>query len=352
MIPATLFLATGERFEGYAPAWQDSDFFGEIVFNTGMVGYPEVMTDPSYCGQILVFTYPLIGNYGVPDKLYWESDRIQVAGIVVSELADFYCHRQGTQSLRQWCEEEGVPILTQVDTRRLAKRLSHHGVVAGAISRAGSIPKNFVDINQECLVERVSTTQPVLIQRGERTLIVIDCGIKSNILRHLQRFPLTIKQVPHDYDFTHEPYDAVFISNGPGDPAMCQQTIATLTKVFLTKKPVFGICLGAQIMALAIGAKTYKLPFGHRAQNHPCLHIPTGRCYLTSQNHGFAIDESTLPADWEVDFRNLNDGTVQGLRHKQLPFFSVQFHPEAAPGPVDTEWLFAEFYCLIQESST
>ena len=351
MIAARLALHSGEVFEGCLPQGRQGEFFGEVVFNTGMVGYPEAMTDPSYFGQILVFTYPLIGNYGVPDASAFESDRIQVAGIVVSEAVQTYTHRDAKKSIAMWCLEQNIPIMSDVDTRTLAKTLSHVGVVPGVITTHNTLPSHFKDINDENLVEKVSIKTPIVTGTGKKRVIAIDCGMKNNMMRYLEKMPITIKRVPYNYDFTHEEYDAVFISNGPGDPAMCGETIAILQKAMKTKKPMFGICLGAQLMARAIGASTYKLPFGHRAQNHPCLDEKTKRCYLTSQNHGFAIDEKTLPFDWTVRFRNLNDNTVQGIWHNSLPFFAVQFHPEHAPGPTDTVWLFDEFYKILCEHS-
>ena len=242
--------------------------------------------------------------------------------------------------------------MSGVDTRTLAKTLSHQGVVPGVITTEKTLPKTFVDINDDNLVAAVSIDAPVTTGSGKYTVIAIDCGMKNNIMRNLNALPLTVKRVPYNYDFTEEDYDALFISNGPGDPAMCDETVAILKKAMTSKKPIFGICLGAQLMARAIGATTYKLPFGHRAQNHPCLDETTKRCYLTSQNHGFAIDEESLPAQWTVRFRNLNDNTVQGIWHNDLPFFAVQFHPEHAPGPVDTTWLFDEFYNTICEHTT
>lgn len=353
MKKARLVLESGECFDGFVPLWQSATVFGEAVFNTGLVGYIEALTDPSYAGQLLCFTYPLIGNYGVPDKSYWESDRIQAAAVIVSTACEAFMHKQAKQSLLDWCEQYAVPILFGVDTRALAKYISHHGAMLGAITCEEKAPTEFVDINAEHLVKKVSITEPQLHGEGDKTVVVIDCGMKQNILRHLLRFPVKVKCVPFDYDFTDEPYDAVLVSNGPGDPQRCVETLAILEKVLAGNKPVFGICLGSQLMALAIGAKTYKLPFGHRAQNHPCIEEGSERCFLTSQNHGFCIKEDSLPADWRVLFRNLNDNTVQGIEHNDKPFFSVQFHPEEAPGPVDTQWLFEKFlqsFCELKHA--
>ncbi len=346
MVPAKLVLKTGEVFEGKSPSWVKGINFGEIVFNTGMVGYTEVLTDPSYKGQIVCFTYPMIGNYGVESQDHWESDCIHAAGIIVSELAPFYARAQGESSLKDWCQKYNTPIIADIDTRALTKVLRHHGVVAGAIVIGKEMPKSYPDISELDLIPEVSVDKPLEVGKGKKKLIAVDCGMKANIWRYLCAYDdINIKRVPHDYDYTAEEYDGVFISNGPGDPLRCNKTADILQKSMQQhpEKPVFGICLGAQIMGMSIGAKTYKLKFGHRAQNHPCLLEGTDRSYLTSQNHGFAIDEQSIPTDWEVWFRNLNDNTVQGLKHKTKPYSSVQFHPEAGPGPVDTVWLFDRF---------
>jgi carbamoyl-phosphate synthase small subunit len=351
MIPTQLVLATGERFTGLGFEWQQSAVHGEVVFNTGMVGYAECMTDPSYSGQILVFTYPLIGNYGVCPAERWESKKIQVSAVVMSQLAQFHARTQAEQSFVAWCQANNVPILTAVDTRAITKCLREHGVVPGIVTQSQDTQLIFPDVNQEHLVQKVSVKEPSTHGQGPIKIIDVDCGMKENIMRHLLNFPIEIKRVPFDYDFTAEDYDGIFISNGPGDPARCVETIAILQKALQKTKPIFGICLGAQLLSLAIGAKTYKLPFGHRGQNQPCLDLLTKRCYLTSQNHGFAVEEDTIPKDWLVRFKNLNDGTVQGIEHIELPFFAVQFHPEAAPGPEDTHFLFEQFYQALVKAN-
>lgn len=347
MIPAQLVLNNGETFQGQAPAGQDGIYFGEVVFNTGMVGYVESLTDPSYAGEILTFTYPLIGNYGVSDLATWESKKIHVKGVIMSELAPFYSNNTAQFSLLEWLNKQHIPYLTGVDTRALTKKLRNHGVVPGAITPANTNPKEFIDFGSIDWVKEVSIKEPINYGSGDKLIIAIDCGMKENILRCLTKLPVRIKRVPYNYDFTNEKFDGVFISNGPGDPIRCTETVAIVKKVLAMKKPTFGICLGTQLMALAVGASTYKLPFGHRSQNQPCLEIESNRSFLTSQNHGYAVDEATLPKDWQVSFRNLNDNTVAGIEHKSLPFFSVQFHPEASPGPLDTQWLFEKFYKML-----
>ncbi len=339
---ARLYLSDGTYYEGQSPSWQSQDFSGEVVFNTGMTGYVESLTDPSYAGQILVFTYPLIGNYGVHGG--WESDKIQVAGVVVSELVQNWSHNLSNLSLLDWLRHQQVPIITDLDTRALTKHIRLHGSMPGLITQKAKRPSK-IEVN----IPFVSVTRPIIYNRQHtKTIILVDCGTKENIVRSLKQLPIKIKRVPYDYDYTLEDFDGLLLSNGPGDPADYHQTIQILQKAMKQNRPIFGICLGSQIMGLAAGAKTYKLLFGHRGHNQPCLDETSGRAYITSQNHGYAVDEKTLPGSWQVSFRNLNDGSVEGIEHKSQPFFAAQFHPEASPGPTDTNWLFDKFRTYLQ----
>ena len=336
-----LVLKDGTEFAGKSFG-ANKDVAGEVVFNTGMVGYVETLTDPSYAGQILVCTYPLIGNYGVPSEQLFESGKIQVAGLIVSEYSENYSHESARNSLGEWLKKSGVPAITGVDTRALTKKLREHGVMLGQLVHSGTA-KKFVDPNKENLVARVSVKKKKVYGKGRPRIIAVDCGMKENILRSLVARGANVLRVPWDYDFTKEKYDGLFISNGPGDPTTCAITIEHIRKAFETGKPILGICLGNQLLALAAGARTYKLKYGHRSQNQPCIESTTGRCYITSQNHGYAVDAKTLPHGWEEWFVNANDGSNEGLRHKTKPWRSVQFHPEASPGPTDTAWVFDEF---------
>jgi carbamoyl-phosphate synthase small subunit len=326
---------------------------GEVVFNTGMVGYPEALTDPSYRGQVLALTYPLIGNYGVPhdggqgdSRGTFESGEIQVAGLIVSEAAVNYSHRDARRSLAEWLCEQRVPALSGVDVRALTKRLRQQGAMLGKLL-PGDADTGFRDPNAENLVSLVSVKQPVVYPRGDTRVVLIDCGCKNSIIRSLVSRDLTVIVVPWDYDFLDEDFDGLVISNGPGDPKMCDTTIGHVRRAMKNDYPIFGICLGHQIMALAAGADTYKLKFGHRSQNQPCVKAGTQRCYITSQNHGFAVNDQMLPEERTPRFTNANDGTNEGIRHRWRPFMSVQFHPEAAPGPTDTDFLFDEFVGLL-----
>lgn len=340
---ATLRLADGACFEGEMAKGYQGTFTGEVVFTTGMTGYDLSLTDPSYAGQILVFTYPLIGNYGVSRERDWESEKIHAAGVIVSEACADWSHGQSISSLASWLKDQGIPLMTGVDTRAITKHIRSHGAVNGIIERTKSrkaIPKT--------VIPHVSITEPVTYNpAGQKEVILVDCGMKQNILRTLLAADYKVTRVPWDYDYSADDFDGVFLSNGPGDPADYKPTVKVLKKVMTTNKPIFGICLGSQLLGLAAGAKTYKLPFGHRSHNQPCQELASQRAYITSQNHGYAINEKSLPKGWRVSYRNLNDNSVEGIEHQTRPWFAVQFHPEAHPGPVDTNFLFERFFTSL-----
>ncbi len=335
-----LHLKDGTKISGNSFG-SDNSASGEVVFNTGMTGYVESLTDPSYAGQILVCTFPLLGNYGVPEERFFESNKIQVSGLVVSEYSENYSHADAQISLGTWLKRSGIPAITGVDTRALTKKLREHGVMLGALS--DTKPTRFTDPNKDNLVAKVSPTEVRTYGSGRKKIVLVDCGAKENIVRSLVARGATVIRVPWDYDFTKLEYDGILLSNGPGDPTQCGVTIAHIKKAMLQKKPILGICLGNQLLALAAGAKTYKLKYGHRSHNQPCIDKVTGRCYISSQNHGFAVNEKTLSREWESWFVNANDGSSEGIRHKKMPWRSAQFHPEATPGPTDTAWLFDDF---------
>jgi carbamoyl-phosphate synthase small subunit len=328
---------------------------GEVVFNTAMTGYPESITDPSYRGQILVLTYPLIGNYGVPDNIienqlsgYFESEKIQVSGLVISDYSPEHSHWNARKSLSDWLYEHRIPGISAVDTRAITKMLREQGTMLGKIV-VNDKDLDFYDPDKENLVKEVSTKTRIVYGKGRHRILLIDCGVKHNIIRHLLKRDTTVIRVPWDHDIRSEEYDGIFISNGPGDPKKCEATIGQLRKAIMDPKPVFGICLGNQLLALASGADTYKLKYGHRSHNQPVIRAHTNHCYITSQNHGFAVDETTLGKEWEPLFTNLNDGTNEGLRHLTKPVFSSQFHPEASSGPTDTGFLFDDFISIIEQ---
>lgn len=349
-----LILEDGSVFEGQSFGYPGS-VAGEVVFNTAMTGYPESLTDPSYKGQILVLTYPLIGNYGVPERTkenqilkHFESDRLHISGLIVSDYSVEFSHWNAEKSLADWLKEEQVSGITGIDTRALTKLLREKGSMLGKIVVEDQ-DLDFYDPNQVNLVEQVSIPEKETYGDGALRVCLIDCGVKYNIIRNLLKRDTTIIRVPWDHELSQEAYDGLFISNGPGDPKSCVATVDQLKKAFQQEIPIMGICLGNQLMALASGADTYKLKYGHRSHNQPVLRVNSQQAYITSQNHGFAIDNDSLQAGWKPYFINLNDQTNEGMIHSAKPFFSTQFHPEASSGPMDTEFLFDEFIDLIKE---
>lgn len=352
---ARLVLQDGTNFEGYSFGSEKS-VSGELVFNTAMTGYPESLTDPSYKGQLLIATYPLIGNYGVPLATenqnlleFYESETIQVSGFIISEYSNEFNHWNSEKSLDQWMKDNEIPGIFGVDTRLLTQILREKGSMLGKII-INEEDIDWVDPNLENLVDKVSIENKQVYGNGNLKILLIDCGVKNNIIRHLLKRDTTVIRVPWNYDYSQEDYDGLFISNGPGDPTQCVATIQNLSKSFENEQPIFGICLGHQLMALAQGATTYKLKYGHRSHNQPVLHVQNKKAYITSQNHGFAVDEKTIQHDWTPLFINLNDNTNEGLKHVSKPFFSTQFHPEASGGPTDTEFLFDEFIEAVKKS--
>ena len=352
-------LSDGTTYRGYSFG-APSPMAGEVVFNTGMVGYPESLTDPSYRGQILVLTYPLVGNYGVPDDSVdesgisknFESDAIHVSGLIVLNYSHHPSHYTSSRSLSDWLQQHKVPALYGIDTRAVTKKIRVEGAMLGKITftQHDSIHFPLHDPNTTNLVAAVSRRQPVVYGTGAIRILAVDCGMKNNIIRYFvkQRHDITVKVVPWDYDITDptEQYDGLFLSNGPGDPSMCSTLIGHLRTLISRpdyNTPIFGICLGNQILALAAGMRTYKMKFGNRGMNQPCIDCRTTLCYITPQNHGFAVDNASLSAEWNMLFMNANDYSNEGLIHKYKPFFSVQFHPEAKGGPTDTEFLFDMF---------
>lgn len=351
MPSATLRLEDGTTFRGFSFGAHVGSI-GEIVFSSAMGGYTESLTDPSYMGQILVSTYPMVGNYGAPSnekdsngiEKFWESSKIHISGLVVADYSEHYSHWNAVQSLGSWLQQEGVPALTGIDTRRLAQLLRDHGSMKAVITIGDAAPLTEDPLEGKNLVALASCTEVQSYGSGNKKIALVDCGVKNNILRSLLDPDFTLIRVPWDYDFTTIPDLAgVFLSNGPGSPQDCTVTIEHIRAVMDRKLPIFGICMGHQLLSLAAGGETFKLKYGHRGHNQPIRQVGTDRCFITSQNHGFAVDASTLGDEWETSYVNLNDGTNEGIRHTRLPFASVQFHPECWGGPQDMLFLFDEF---------
>lgn len=346
---AKLLLEDGTVLHGVSFGYPSS-VSGEVVFCTGMVGYPESMTDPSYKGQMLVLTYPLIGNYGMPNQslhesglpAHYESDGGKISALIVADYSPQYHHWNAEISLAQWLYNQKIPAISGVDTRTLTKRLREKGTMLGKLLLDDKdIP--LFDPSQHNLVSQVSVRKPVVYGSGSKRIMVIDCGSKLNIVKELLARDVQVILVPWNYPVMDEKVDGLLVSNGPGDPKTCQETVKQVQNALNHGLPTFGICLGHQILSLAIGLDTFKMKYGHRSQNQPVMHLETSKCYITSQNHGYVTDTTDLPADWKASFINLNDETSEGLSHTSGRFSSVQFHPEAAPGPNDTSFLFDEF---------
>ena len=372
----TLILDDGTAFCGKSFGYE-KPVAGEVVFNTAMTGYPESLTDPSYAGQLMVLTYPLVGNYGVPPfsfaenglPRYMESEKIHAEAIIVSDYSAEYSHWNAVESLGDWLKREQIPGITGIDTRALTKKLREHGVMMGRIvfeeevqMKKEEFPK-YGDINY---VDKVSCKEIIVYTPDGETkaypadssfliphssfkkVVLVDCGVKTNIIRCLLKRGVEVIRVPWNYDFNALEYDGLFLSNGPGDPDTCEEAVLNIRKALEGNRPICGICMGNQLLAKAGGATIYKLKYGHRSHNQPVRMVGTNQCFITSQNHGYAVDSATLGEDWEPLFVNMNDDSNEGIRHKTKPFFSSQFHPEACGGPTDTEALiFDKFIGML-----
>ena len=347
-------LDDGSVFHGKSFGYEKATA-GEVVFNTAMTGYPESLTDPSYSGQLMVLTYPLVGNYGVPPRTieanglatFMESEKIHAEAIIVSDYSFEYSHWNAVESLGSWLKDEKIAGIYGIDTRELTKLLREKGSMKGKIVFDAADEIDFIDPNLINQVDIVSCKEVKTYGNGKKKVVLVDCGVKHNIIRCLLKRDVTVIRVPWDYDFTDMEYDGLFISNGPGDPDTCEAAVLNIRKVMERNTPICGICMGNQLLAKAGGASIYKLKYGHRSHNQPVRMVGTERCFITSQNHGYAVDNTTLGADWEPLFINMNDGTNEGIKHKTKPFFSAQFHPEACSGPTDTEFLFDKFVELL-----
>ena len=354
----TLVLEDGTKFHGQSFGY-DQPVAGEVVFNTAMMGYPESLTDPSYAGQLMTLTYPLVGNYGVPPfsvepnglATFMESDKIYASAIIVADYSEKYSHWNAVESLASWLKREHVPGITGIDTRELTKVLREHGVMMGKIIFDDE-PDNIPTAEYEGVnwVDRVSCKDIIRYNEGAgKKVVLVDCGVKNNIIRCLINRGVEVIRVPWNYDYTSMDFDGLFLGNGPGDPDMCEDAVNVIRRqMSLSRKPICGICMGNQLLAKAGGATIYKLKYGHRSHNQPVREVGTNRCYVTSQNHGYAVDAKTLGSDWRELFVNMNDGSNEGVCHKENPCFTSQFHPEACSGPIDTEFMFDRFIATLQ----
>lgn len=358
LLSASLILEDGTRYDGYSFGACTSAS-AEIVFNTAMTGYPESITDPSYEGQILMLTYPLVGNYGVPSRevsdglpKFFESERIHVKGLVVSDYSFEYSHWNASESLSDWLVRENVPAIFGVDTRELTKRIRERGVTFAKIVVEGAADCSFINYDRDNLVANVSVKEPHTYGEGDLHVVMLDCGVKYNILRCLLKRGVKVTLVPWNTDVSEMDYDGLMISNGPGDPAMLTEVVDNIKKAMCNGRPMFGICLGNELMAIAAGASTYKMKYGHRGHNQPVHEVGTNTTVISAQNHGYAINPQNLSSDWKVFYENLNDGTIEGLIHKTKPFFSVQFHPDETSGPADSEFLFDRFVEMIKSKKS
>ena len=357
MKKVTLVLEDGTTFHGKSFGYE-APVAGEVVFNTAMMGYPESLTDPSYAGQLMTLTYPLVGNYGVPPftieanslATFMESDKIYASAIIVADYSEEFSHWNAVESLADWLKREKVPGITGIDTRQLTKVLREHGVMMGKIlfdDQPDNIPQaEYEGVNW---VDRVSCRDIIRYNEGAgKKVVLVDCGVKNNIIRCLVNRGVEVIRVPWNYDYTDMDFDGLFLGNGPGDPDMCEDAVNIIRKqMSLSRKPICGICMGNQLLAKAGGATIYKLKYGHRSHNQPVREVGTNRCYVTSQNHGYAVDAKTLGNDWRELFVNMNDGSNEGVCHKQYPWFTSQSHPEACSGPVDTEFMFDRFIKVL-----
>ena len=354
----TLRLEDGTEFHGTSFGYE-KPVAGEVVFNTAMMGYPESLTDPSYAGQLMTLTFPLVGNYGVPPftfeenglPTFMESEKIHVRAIIVSDYSREFSHWNGVETLADWLKREQVPGITGIDTRQLTKVLREHGVMMGKIlfdDMPDEVPEaDYAGVN---FGDQVSCREVIKYNEGaDKKVVLVDCGVKANILRCLIRRGVEVIRVPWNYDFNELEFDGLFLANGPGDPETCEVTVQNIRRFLANPvvRPCMGICMGNQLLSKAAGARIYKLKYGHRSHNQPVRKVGTETCFITSQNHGYAVDSSSLPADWEPMFVNMNDGSNEGVRHKKNPWFSAQFHPEACSGPVDTEFMFDDFVKLL-----